>query len=222
MNTFTTDFKHLNHQDLCIQYDEKDDVKKGINFLVKYFEESISKGVIFKVGETIQYGWMILRIENYSDNLLTLWEPDMLSFPIYWVRDVSNTIMQFRIQKYVAESVGLVEEIEFPSIANSVITCNRRKGSNSFFLDRAQHQENDSGWFIGCTKPECDHNDPSNLSRISLYQAFLDHPELMMFYALPANTKILYSNEKSIKIYLKNRELYIKKDSFLDVIARQL
>ena len=41
----------------------------------------------------------------------------------------------------------------------------------------------DSGWFVGCLADDHDHQQPANLTRVSLYEAFLRQPAIQGFLA---------------------------------------
>ena len=215
METQTKRCKDFSHREFSLNYDSaipENDVKT----LLEYLEKSVEKGTIFKRKETIQFGWMILLIDEYSNQFLSLFEPDMKTFPIKWKRSVTQTLLQARIQKDTADSLGLLNEINFPYILQSAIICNNLENSNGFFLERFEPESNDSGWFVGCMDSNHDHNNHLNLVRISLYKMLCSYPNLIMYFALPPDTSITIINGIAQGIFYKKKKLEILKGSFLD------
>lgn len=221
IETTTKDFRTFNHEEFSIYHDGDELTNGGVNLLNDYLKSCIQSGEIFRPEETIQFGWMVLKIKRLTDVYLTLYEPDMHSFPIVWVRNVSNSIMHWRIQKFVADSVGLTEKMAFPSIFQSMIICKNVFNTNEFLLARDTVKQDDSGWFVGCTNTDCEHNNPENLSRVSLYRMFIDFPRLMMFYALPPESMVIYSGPDKIKVFYYDIELKFDKESLLDIVSNR-
>jgi hypothetical protein len=215
MEIQTTRCKNFHHREFSLNYESvipEDDVKT----LLEYIEQSVAKGIEFKKKETIQFGWMRLLIDEYSDQFLSLFEPDMKTFPIKWKRSITQTLIQARIQKDTADSLGLLNEISFPSILQSAIICNNLENSNGFFLERFEPESNNSGWFVGCMDPNHDHNNHLNLMRISLYKILCSYPNLIMFFALPPDTSITFVDGIVQGISRKQKKVDILKGSFLD------
>lgn len=73
----------------------------------------------------------------------------------------------------------------------------------------------DTGWFLGCTNREHDHNSLPNLRRISLYEAMVKHQSgIVLFLGLPTDIKVIFKGE--VPIFKKcDKELSILPDSYL-------
>jgi hypothetical protein len=208
---------NFGHREFSLNYDESIIHENDVKMILEYLEQSVAKGIKFKKKETIQFGWMILLIDEYSNKLLSLFEPDMKTFPIKWIRSVTNTLTQTRIQKDTADSLGLINEINFPNILQSAIICNNLGNSNEIFLERCEPNNNDSGWFVGCMDSNHDHNNHLNLIRISLYKILCGYPNLIMYFALPPDTSITIINGIPQGIFYKQKKLEIPKGSFIDM-----
>jgi hypothetical protein len=184
-------------------------------WLVEYLEEAVAEGERFKVGETFAIGWMVTKVFAAGSTKLTLHEPDMKSMPIQWVPSVRTTLMHLRVQRSIAESVGLEDELELSTILSSAIVCTELENATGVVLSRAEPQENDSGWFVGCTSPRHDHNDPSTLDRTSLYQLAILAPGAIGFLGLPAGIQVVVRPGNAPVIERNGKRLPIKPRSYL-------
>lgn len=181
-----------NHPEFCISYDADSALHEDVEWLVGFLEKSVSLGSEYRPGQTCQIGWMVTSIGQRSDNDLALLEPDFNSLPVSWKESVTTTLRHLRLQKDVCESLGVVEEMEFPSICDSGIVGVDVSASNceKLVLDRDTRSGNDSGWFVGSAAPEIDYNDASNLRRCSLYEVGMLAPMAVMFLALPEGFRV--------------------------------
>lgn len=172
------------------------------DWLIQYLENSVARGEVFRAGETLQTGWMINSFRECSEGLM-VFEPDMIARPIRFVNSVTRTLTHLRLQKDVAESVGLEDCLLFPSIRQSAIACKAWGEVESFSLSRFDPEGADSGWFVGCLMDH-DHDAPENLERVSLYDIGSTHSILVQFLALPPGVSLLLENEDVS--FLKNGE----------------
>jgi len=211
-------FNHYEFESLVEPGVPQNDVFQLLSFL----EETVASGVEYKDNETIAFGVMILRIKKKNDVLL-IQEPDFCEFPINWTVNISHSLWTLRVQKDTADSVGLVNAIDFPSIRYGIwVGVDLRVGSRHFFMRRTGSSEaSNSGWFIGAINSELNYNDAAQSKCTSIYQALLDWPAITYFLALPAGIDVYVSSE-SVDILLNDEELQIEKGSFLDVIEPQL
>lgn len=218
-NKITSACHKHGHPEIELEFDSDFALETDVAFFSKYLADEVAKGTKYEPGQIIQIGWMMNRIDTNGQKL-TLAEPDLAAFPIQFVRGVTNTFRHLRLQKSVAESVGLEAQLSFPSILESGIVCSQLADRADFVMDRSEPKERDSGWFLGCADPAHDHNNPQNLSRQSLYEIVLSKPECILFLALPAGSWIL-SYGGTIEIRLKDEILPFKKNSFLDQFLRK-
>ena len=190
-------------------------IEPDIKWLLSVLESAVAGGDTFRHGETFQIGGMILQIRKTSDDKLSLYEPDGLSFPIAWSESVTMSLMHLRLQTAVAESVLLNDEMAFSPCFCNCLVCSHLGSTGSFVLDRAQMQQNDSGWFFGCDDERHDHNDIGELIRVSLYEAMLRYePRVIPFLALPVGTLVLAGN-KAPCIFKDGQQLAIVSGSYL-------
>lgn len=73
----------------------------------------------------------------------------------------------------------------------------------------------DTGWFLGCTNREHDHDSPPNLRRISLYEAMVKRePSIVPFFGLPTDTKITFDG-RIPTFERRGEKLVVLPDSYL-------
>lgn len=218
-NRITSTCQMHGHPEIELEFESNVALDVDVAFFSKYLADEVAKGTKYKPGQLIQIGWIIDRIENNGQRL-TLAEPDFDAFPIQFARGVTNTFRDLRLQKSVAESVGLEGTLNFPSLLQSGIVCSRLEDRADFIMDRVEPKDRVSGWFIGCAEPTHDHNTPQNLSRESLYKVVLSKPECIPFLALPPGSSVLMKDDK-IEIRLKDQILPFKENSLLDQFLRK-
>lgn len=187
-----------------------------VDALVLFLEQEVQQGVRFKDGEIIDFGSMCFRVATVED-FLTLEEPDLLEFPISWKLGITAAMKLMRLQKDIAESVGLGDELDFASIRNSLLVgTDLAEGPHTLILDRAVPDGSDSGWFIGTLDSQRDYNDAANLCRISVYEAILNWPCITGFLALPRGCRVETS---PLQISRDGNPIEITKGSFLDIVS---
>jgi hypothetical protein len=99
---------------------------------------------------------------------------------------VGHTLLHLFLQKSVAESLDLVDEMNIPSLGQSAIACTQFGASEKFVMDRALPKGADSGWFLGCADRTHDHQRVENLQRVSLYEAAVRRSDkIIQFLGLP-------------------------------------
>lgn len=182
-------------------------------FLKTYFEDGIRAGVIFKPDQLVQVGCMITRLVTVSSDELEVYEPDMKQMPIQFTGSADNTLVILRKQKSVNESLNLQNQIVFAPVNHYLITCSQYR-QKDFIMDRGEVENNNTGWFIGCTDKDHDHNNIENLKRISVYEAMLAKPEIIELLALPPGTFVIKS-EINLIIYKDDIELSVQQGSYL-------
>jgi hypothetical protein len=192
-----------------------------IGVLVSFLEESVENGSRFADGETISFGSMLLRVASI-DGSFSLEEPDLKSLPIVWKNGVTQSLKLLRLQKDIAESVGLNEEVDPPSIRCSLlVAADMTQDCQAFVLERTSPVQSDSGWFIGRLDTQLDYRNSANLNRQSVYQAILNWPQIAGFLALPAGCRVDVSLAKTL--FSRNGEpLGIKKGGFVDFLEEDV
>ena len=184
------------HPEFRVNYDPAIvSIDNDVKWFVSWLEESVAQGTRFSAGQTCQVGWVVTEIRLREDGDLSVWEPDMRHMPVVWSESVSHTLTDLRTQKDVVESVLDGEEIAFPSMRESAIICTRLARGEDFMMERTPPSGMASGWFFGCWGKNHDHNDPAELSCVSLYEAAVLHAsQIVPYLALPSGLLILVRN----------------------------
>ncbi len=201
MEARTTTCAASGHPEFLLRCDSPLVPPDDVKVLVSFLENSVSSGTKYNPVETIQIGWIFAQVFDRGRGLLGIEEPDFQSVPIRWRDSVDRTLLHLRRQSDVAESVGLLPEIDFPPIGSSAIVCSRYATGRGFGMRRLPSQEpRDSGWFVGCLDATHDHDNPRRLSRLSLYQLVLNRPQAMPFIALPAGCAAIVDADEQLAI----------------------
>ena len=218
----TTKCEQFGHPEFVLEADEIAVPDIYIRELVETIEHMVADGAVFRAGETFQIGWMLTSVKNKGPKHLTQEEPDMRSLPIQWIPGVTDTLRQQMLQVFMLDSVALRNEMQIPSIQQSLIACTRYT-ADRFFMTRSEaNNETDSGWFVGCLDDGHDHNDTSNLRCISLYEAYLGQKGIQGFVTFPVDSMVILDPEDGVTILNKGERLSIVPGSFLDTWLRRL
>jgi hypothetical protein len=217
--TVTIKCSEYNHPDFHLMVDSAIP-PVDVDVLASFLEESVQRGTTYGDGQTFEFGSMLLRLV-LSDDFLTLQEPDLRTIPISWTEGITNSMKLLRLQKDIGESVGLGNELDFPSIRCSLLAgVDVVEGLDALVLERSEPDGLDSGWFVGRLNTQIDYNDPANLRRISVYQAILDAPRIAGFLALPKGCRVEISGHSTTLSY-NGQPLKIQKGSFMDIARSQ-
>ena len=191
-------------------------------WLATYLKDASNSGQEFKGGETLQVGSMLTKFLDAGDQRLVIGEPDMQSIPIHFEPGVSRTLTVLRLQKDVAESLGLQERIDFAPMTSSALVCTEVDAQNIAVMDRAATKApRDSGWFVGCGNRSHDHNVVENLQRISIYELMVRIPTATPFLALPVSSSIVFDDRRPAGIWCDARQATVRPGSLLDQLARR-
>jgi hypothetical protein len=211
----TTQCRQFGHPEFVLQADESVVPDIYIQEMVETIEGMVANGSVFRPCETFQIGWMLTRVHDHSPNRLTLEEPDMVSLPIRWVPGLTHTLRQKMLQVFMLDSVSLRDDMQIPSIRQSLIACTRYT-HEGFFMNRSKgSNERDSGWFVGCLDKGHDHNNLANLRSLSLYEAYLGQRGIQGFVTFPVDSMIVVQPEDGIAIFKKGQRLDIIPGSLL-------
>jgi hypothetical protein len=211
MATYVTTQCHLeNHQE--ITFSVADASGLSCDWLIRYFETEVSRGVHFRHGETIQIGWVIVRLEQATDNLLEILEPSFDSMPIKWIKGLNNTLRHLILQQEICKEMEF--DSEFPSILQAgIISPGYMKTSQDFVMSRDHTSGADSGWVFH----EPDYAGTSGEYK-SLYEIALSNMEIVPFLALPSSTSVS-KHQKVIKLRHQERQVSSATNEFLQKIA---
>lgn len=214
----TIDLEKFKHINIVINYQLDGILEEDIDLFYNYICKSVSEGVKYKNGQTLQLGWNILQFFQLDNELISLKELDMTGIPSQYSPEITNTIKYLRQQKDSLESLDTNEEINFPSIIQSVIVCNNFYNTKDFFITRDIPNDRDSGWFFGCSDPNHNHNLIENISLDSLYVSSCKRKSLIKYLALPIGWTLIFKDNKREKILNRTgNEVKIIKGSYLDM-----
>ncbi|OLO98838.1 hypothetical protein BVU76_28760 [Mycolicibacterium porcinum] len=178
------------HPEFTLEYEPDVVTELGIEWLASWLEDCIRSGTRFSVGETIAIGWLNCYVTDHGDGTLGLSEPDFENVPPNLITGVSNTVTQLWYQREVADSVGLAAELEFPRYDQFAMTCERFVSVDTVLMHRYTHEEDESGWYIGCADDDHDH-DEAKLRYATLYELAVAKPAIVGFLALPPDCSVL-------------------------------
>jgi hypothetical protein len=186
-------------------------------------EKMVASGSVFNPGQTFQIGWMITQVQARDDSRLTLQEPDMHAMPIRWVAGITETLRQMMVQLFALDSVSLRSQMNFPSVRHALLVCSHYDDAG-FFMERFPPSETnpaDTGWYIGCTRNDHDHNDSQNLRMVSVYEAFLRQPRICGFMAFPSGSQIIMAQGQELVIRRNGAKLSIVPGSYLAELQKK-
>jgi len=141
------------------------------------------KGRGAKPGETVEYGWFILRVTGSPDAI----DVETLDF----LKMASFTDNLEILEKIHLTQMKLLSDLQLePEWCTlrqfAVVSNSYEPGENNLVLVRQNSPEgNDSGWYVGVEDDPCDVNDPKNLKRMSLYELCLHDSRLSTYWLLP-------------------------------------
>ena len=209
---------HLySHPEFAIFFDEDQLIEEDVSWLIASIEAEVANGHQFKEGDIFKIGWMMAKVQAHPDNLLTLSEPDLKEIPLKYVHSVTNCLIHLRWQKEILASYGLNGPSIHPSISQNVLICNQLYMASEFAMQRLLAEGDDSGWQIVCVDPDHDHQDHTQLERITLYElASSIQAKTIPFLALPEGSQLIISGSE-ICFLLNDEEQKIIEGSFLDI-----
>ncbi len=189
MRTSTQKCRQHGHLEISVECEDASALSRSLRWFLDWIESEVAGGRRFLPEQTIQVGWSILEIRQRTDGTLGLFEPDFHSMPVRFVDSVSSTLLHLFVQKSVAESLRLEEELALPSLREGAIVCAEFGSTEGFIMSRMAPNAGYSGWFFGCDSPEHDHQSPDALRHVSLYEAVTRHGNRTIpFLALPPDT----------------------------------
>jgi hypothetical protein len=200
-----------------MQYDPGRVPAAMVSEMIGYFEWQVESGVQFKDGETIQFGWGVLKVQAMPDGSLGVFEPDLVSFPINWIDSVTGVLLQTLIQKYVAESLGFYDEADYPSALKYMVVCDNYADCPAVIMERNRPWDaNDSGWRLFCADPDHNHESDENIKLVSLYECAVNKPQVVEYLALPVGIALFVVNlYDQLEFYFNGQRLQYSEDSYL-------
>ncbi|MEM5342432.1 immunity protein Imm33 domain-containing protein [Paraburkholderia azotifigens] len=175
----------------------------GAHTILSYFEDEVRKGKVFRAGETVQMGWLMLMLKATDAGELEVWEPRFGAIPIVWERGASRTYRQLIVQKSVAEQLGV--EPSFPSLVQSAVVSPNFETSRDLLMSREPSTGTDSGWLFAA-----DSNESEGGRLVSLFEIASKRPEVIPFLALPPSASVVL---KDGRVTIKHGDEEVSSDS---------
>jgi hypothetical protein len=174
--------------------------------LVRYLEGAVSRGTRFEPGQTIQFGFQFLEVRD-ADDRLTLFAPE---------RSLASAILATLRQKFVAESFGMADELDFPSPREEALACTRLRslGHGSFIRD-------EGGWRAFCLDDSHDHDDVNALVPQSLYDLAIEYPILDLYVGMPVGTTVVFDPGGVRSVLFRDREILPEPGSFVSALGKR-
>ena len=218
----TTGCAAFDHPEFRLEADEASVPPTYLTATARTIEEMVAGGSVFRPGQTFQIGWMVTSVCRDGGGRLTLHEPDGRAMPIRFVPGLTHTLRTQMLQRFVADSLGLWAELDLPSVRQSAVVCDRYadRGGGLIAARSEPTDDADFGWFLGCGDDAHDHNDPAHLRRVSLYQAWLDRPDIQGWVGLPRRVSVLL-NDDGPAFFRGDQPLAIVAGSYLDAVRQQ-
>ena len=215
--------KQFNHREFALEL-EDEALELHAHFLLRTIESMVERGEVLKPGETFQFGWLTLQIRALDDRRLTLFEPDLHSLPIEYIRGANAAIRHMMVQLFTLDSFAIERaRMLIPNMRQTVMVCDRFATAPIFFMTRNDpiaHQE-DTGWYMGCMDPDHDHDTRENLNCITLYEAFLKRNDIHPWLIFPTDTKIFLNRKDPPKVWIGEQRFKLQSGSFVDEMLKQ-
>jgi hypothetical protein len=213
---WTDGLRTLGQQEITVmvpwpEYDPRD---LRITHLLRFLEDYLSsqpKRIL--PGQTLRYGWTMLRFVADEHNLsgagtdILLIEEKQHPFihnDSSYVPGVAQTIALLQLQHEAMRRNRVTGDAMYPSSSQLAIVCTRVTPETVQHLrplmaHRAwQPTTRESGWFIGCCDHDHDHDNPGELATIHLLHLVERFPGLFPYVAMPVSTQLLFEESQAI------------------------
>jgi len=219
----TTRCKAHGHAEFVLEIDDNAVPQQHVTQIIQTLEGMVAQGSVFKPGESFQIGWMTTKVQQYDKERLTLYEPDMRTFPMAFVPGVTATLRQMMLQLFFIDSLALPRDgIKLPSVRQAATVCKNYHSAKRILVSRDKPQAKaDSGWSIVCHHEDHNHDAAETVAIVSLYEAFLNRNEIQGWMAFPEGTLIALQNGEPPRVFKDGAELRILHDSFLSRLLEQ-
>lgn len=165
--------------------------------------------------QTLTYGWTTLRFAQQkipslpggADWLVVseLGEP-FGSDPGAFIAGAEQAIGLLQAQEDALRRNRITGHAEHPHRFHRAVVCTevmRRDGSltEPLVLLRSREPDNsthDSGWYVGCNRPDHNHDDPDELEFIHLLHVVQIFPTTLAYLAMPVQTMVVISDAEIV------------------------
>ncbi len=202
--------------EILVEYEPRGAIETDVEWFCSTLETMLARGSKFKIGQTFGMGWSVLVFVDAGKGVLGLQELDGSGIEGKFARGVTRSLTALRLQKSVAESFGLENQLDFATQRQTAICCKKLDSDKAIVLSRDEPDEDTSGWFFSCTAKNHDHDDEANLKIETLYELACEFPRLMPYLALPPGVMVLVDGDKIKAEDGEGNKLTIKPGSLLD------
>jgi hypothetical protein len=185
----TTQCASHGHREFTIQLTRQPPIPNVHLMLVNYFEGAVASGTKFLPEQIVRIGWAVLKLRDRDDGTIGVQERE-LTPDEKWTESVDRALKDTWLQKEVCASVGLVDELTFPTQDEAVMVADCAIDAPVIVMTRFPKEdlpENVSGWAMCCAE---DH-DHGERSFVPLLAVAANQPGLVQFLALPHDLTVL-------------------------------
>ena len=179
----TTKCRPVGHPELTVKY--KSPVPGFHTPLFDYFENAVARGTKFVPGQTLQLGWSTLRLIERPDGTLGITEREPVPEE-RWTESAQRALQDLWLQKEIAASVGLLDELDFPRQDDGLLISACVDDATEAFLLTRIPKTGDvppgfSGWSLTCPEK----HDHGERDLVPLIAIAANQPGLVQLLALP-------------------------------------
>lgn len=188
MHTFTTtSCSQSGHREVTLQLVHTLPVPNLERILLDYFETAVKRGAKYVPDQIIRFGWSVLRVCERSDGTLGV-EERKLTPQLDWTESVDHALMDLFTQQQIAVSIGLVNEMSYPTQDEAVLVtqCAVEATALSFIRLDAELPNGYSGWSLTCSEDH-DHGQAEALPLLALAA---NQPGLVQLLPLPPGCSV--------------------------------
>jgi hypothetical protein len=185
----TTKCTAAGHRELTLQLAKPPPITGLHDLLVNYFEAAVARGTVFLPNQTVQVGWSLLKLCDRDDGTLGVQERG-LTPEVTWIEQVDHAVIDVWLQKEVAASVGMVDQLAFPRQDHDALVAACAMESTQLVMTRLPDEnlpDDFSGWMLACAE-EHDHGERRQLPLLGVAAM---QPGLVQLFALPHGTSVL-------------------------------
>jgi hypothetical protein len=209
----TTRCGEYGQPEVVVSFDSTRVLERDVQWVLERLEEKVAAGARWKAGDPFQLGWLPLRFEAREDGRLQLQAPSLLEdAPEIYVDEIDMAVLHLRLMRSAADSLGLTEQLLFPSADDTALLGPEALGSARLLLTRSSPREGDSGWSIRSV----DRGSPAHGGPVKLFTLARRLPLVVPLLALPEGIALeVDAPGQSLRASLFGEDLALEEGSFL-------
>lgn len=214
-----------------LEHDRRDaPVSDLFRFLENYLQ-SQPKRIL--PGQTLRYGWTLLRFVDDEHNLTDAGKEFLLieemRYPFSdtdpsYTPGVVRALTLLQLQRDALRRNKVSSDAIYPHRSQLALVCTRVTPENIQSvrpLVAQRYQQPDvrkSGWFISCCDQNHNHDDPDELDQIHLYHLVGAFPGLFPYLAMPVGAALLFEQTYAVVFHPGEDEGRIDPGELLSVL----